>query len=316
MWSRFRQFRRNLAYRPVEVDRIYRLFDYASMGLLDMGPSIGSTLEIGLSWDSTQAGWIGPGLPQQRMMVLFSTSVMPFGKLGRIQWPPIYARERGIGVSFVSIEVNHNSHGSTAPDHMNWDKGSIIQPRASSLRVIVDHASLPGSPGFLDSSWCSLSHSLITQEDVAVWPCSVNILVEFTSFFATLHWAPGAADLGKYGISFLELPVMFEVNAGHGLDGEKVIRFHLRARRPLVGSSSLASIGNEIRRGCHFIHGLFRALNHLGLSLVNPVHIWSGSSVAMAFLRGLGKAVTRRSSIHFCFFWYSNRAATELCNGT
>ena len=31
---------------------------------------------------------------------------------------------------------------------MTWDQGSIIKPRASSLRVTIDHASLPGQPGF------------------------------------------------------------------------------------------------------------------------------------------------------------------------
>ena len=77
---------------------------------------------------------------------------------------------------------------------MICDKGGIIKPRASSLRVTVDHASLPGLAVFLDSSWCCLSLSPVIQEDVAVWPCSV---LEFSSFLATLHWPQGAADLGK-----------------------------------------------------------------------------------------------------------------------
>ena len=67
----------------------------------------------------------------------------------------------------------------------------------SSLPIIFDHASLSGPPGFQDSSWCSLSSSPITQEGVAVWPCSVNILLEFTPFEASLHWPQGDADLGN-----------------------------------------------------------------------------------------------------------------------
>ena len=43
---------------------------------------------------------------------------------------------------------------------------------------------------------------------------------------------------------------------------EKIIRPHLRARRPLSGATSPASIGHE-RRRCQFIHGLFRSLGHL-----------------------------------------------------
>ena len=47
--------------------------------------------------------------------------------------------------------------------------------------------------------------SPVTREVVALWPYSVNILLEFTSFLATLHWPQGAADSGKSGISHFEL---------------------------------------------------------------------------------------------------------------
>ena len=107
-----------------------------------------------------------------------------------------------IMAAFSRIEVNHDGNGRTALDPMTWDEGCVIKPRASSLRVTIDHASLPGPPGVLDSSWSSLCLSRVTQEDVAVWSHIVNILLEFTSFLATLRWLQGAADLEKYGISF------------------------------------------------------------------------------------------------------------------
>ena len=81
------------------------------------------------------------------------------------------------------IEADHRGNGGTAPVAMIWDKGSILRSRSSSFRVIIEHASLPGPPGFQDISWCSLSSSLITKEDVAVWPHSVNILLEFMTFW-------------------------------------------------------------------------------------------------------------------------------------
>ena len=71
----------------------------------------------------------------------------------------------------------------TRIDATIWDKGSIIKPRASSLRVVVDHASL------LDSSLCSLSLSRVTHEDVAVWPYIVSILLEFSSSFTRNEWS-------------------------------------------------------------------------------------------------------------------------------
>ena len=43
----------------------------------------------------------------------------------------------------------------------------------------------------------------------------VSILLEFTSFLATLQWPQGAADLGRFGISYLELLVMLELHSCH-----------------------------------------------------------------------------------------------------
>ena len=84
---------------------------------------------------------------------------------------------------------------------------SILKLGSSSLRAIVDHASLPGPPGFRDSSLCSLSFSPKPQEDVAVCP-TVNILLGFATFSATLHWPQEAADLGKSVFLILSYKVL------------------------------------------------------------------------------------------------------------
>ena len=71
IWSRFRQLRRYLAYRPDDEARISRLLDYASTGSPGHGPIhllLQSAEELGFFWDSEQAGWIRPGLPPLRMM--------------------------------------------------------------------------------------------------------------------------------------------------------------------------------------------------------------------------------------------------------
>ena len=68
------------------------------------------------------------------------------------------------------------------------------------------------------------------HEDVAVWPYSVNIFLEFSSFLASLHWPQGDTDLGKFGISYFELLLMFEIYVGHRLHAEKAVRPHLRPR--------------------------------------------------------------------------------------
>ena len=50
-----------------------------------------------------------------------------------------------------------------APDATVWDRGGLVKPRASSLRIIVDHATLPGPPDFFGQHLvclCILSPSL------------------------------------------------------------------------------------------------------------------------------------------------------------
>ena len=86
-------------------------------------------------------------------------------------------------VAISRIEVNHDGFGGTAPDAMMWDKGGVAKTRAPSFRLIIDHATLPGPPNFLSSTWCTLDALPITAEDVAAWPCSVDILLVFFRLF-------------------------------------------------------------------------------------------------------------------------------------
>ena len=63
-------------------------------------------------------------------------------------WYPIIFDLHKFMVAISRIEVNHDGFGGTAPDAMVWDKGGIVKARAPSFRLIVDHATLPGPPGF------------------------------------------------------------------------------------------------------------------------------------------------------------------------
>ena len=248
-------------------------------------------------------------------------------RVRRLWYPIIFDLHRFM-VAISRIEVNHDGFGGTAPDAMVWDQGSVVKARSPSFRLIVDHATLPGPPNFLSSTWCTLDPLRITRDDVAAWPYSVDILLVFSSFLASLHWPQGASDLGKFGISYFELLLMFEVCSGYRLQTEKTVRPHHRSRRPLAFSGFSVGIGQEIRHGCQFLHSLFRALGHLpgGLARFIPCQ----PSAHYARLSHLGweryghglSSRPRESCDHqfltplLNFFGYPDGAVTELFNGT
>ena len=134
--------------------------------------------------------------------------------------------------------------------------------------------------------------------------------------------------MGKFGISYFELLLMFEVFSGVRLQTEKTVRPHLRSRRPLAFSGFSVGIGQEIRHGCQFIHSLIRALGHLpgGLSRFIPCH--PGAHHARLLHLGWGRyghgltSRPRESCDHWFlipllnFFGDPDGAVTELFNGT
>ena len=67
-------------------------------------------------------------------------------------------------------------------------------------------------------------------------------LIVLTSFLFLHFFGPlftghrGVSDMGKFGISYFELLLMFEVFSGVRLQTEKTVRPHLRSRRPLAFS--------------------------------------------------------------------------------
>ena len=83
-------------------------------------------------------------------------------------------------------------------------------------------------------------------------PIVLTSFLFFSSFLTSLHWPQGVSDLGKFGISYFELLLMFEVYSGFRLQTEKAVRPHLRSRRPLAFSGFSVGIGQEIRHGCQF----------------------------------------------------------------
>ena len=128
----------------------------------------------------------------------------------RSYWYPIMTDLHRFMIAIARVSINHDGKGGTAPDPLVWDQGSKPKVRNLAIRVTVDLASLPGPPGFLNFTWIQVAAGHITGDDIVAWPYSVTIFVKFTSFLNTLHWPSGFVDLGHFGISFLELLILFD----------------------------------------------------------------------------------------------------------
>ena len=77
--------------------------------------------------------------------------------------------------------------------------------------------------------------------------------------------------MGKFGVSYLELLILFEKWLGHRLLPEKTIPVQRRLGRPICIGTPPVSEGVQIRLGCQFLDSLFRSLVSVGLFLVHWV---------------------------------------------
>ena len=120
---------------------------------------------------------------------------------------------------------------------------------------------------------------------------------------------------------------MIELFLGHKLNCEKVIRPHLRAKRPLVGSRILPSDPREFRQGCQFVCSLFRSLNRLPGGFARFIPCQSSAHYARLVHVGwtqCGHGLSSRPRescdillMHplLSFFGYPDGAASELHHG-
>ena len=125
------------------------------------------------------------------------------------------------------------------------------------------HHHLPGPPGFLDHDWVTFDSGPLSNDDISLWLYSVPILIKVTFFLSTLRWPKGLNEMGRFGVSYLEMLILFERWVEHRLLPEKTVPIKNRAgRRVFIGCSPISE-GVSIRSGCQFIGSLFRCLAKL-----------------------------------------------------
>ena len=83
---------------------------------------------------------------------------------------PIMSDLHRFMIAIARVSVYHDGKGGTVPDPLVWDQGSKPKVRKLAVRITVDLASLPGPPGFLNSSWVQVHAGHITSADIAAWP--------------------------------------------------------------------------------------------------------------------------------------------------
>ena len=163
---------------------------------------------------------------------------------------------------FIAISravVSHDGREGTAPDPMVWSAGALSKRRRL-VHAVRDQAFLPGPPGIGDSEWVNIPASAICAEDIAHWPYTPGLSVEWVSFFGSLHWPAGCLGLGVGGVSDVDLLILYELWAGERLSLEEAVPRYLRPGRPILVSVVPFGPGIDIWRSCRFVGTLVRSL--------------------------------------------------------
>ena len=165
------------------------------------------------------------------------------GVCGR--WYPVILDLHRFLIAISRTVVNHDSLGGTAPDPLVWSAGALHKRRRL-VHAVRDRAFLPGPPGIWCSEWCQVPAAVVCVEDIALWPYTLGLLVQWVSFLNSLHWPVGDLDLGVGGVSYVELLIMYELWAGERLSLEKAHPRYHRPRRPISVSAAPFGPGIDI----------------------------------------------------------------------
>ena len=173
-------------------------------------------------------------------------------------WYPTVLDLHRFFVAISRVAVNAVNGGSAAPHPLVWSAGTLPE-RRKFLQAAGGRAVLPGTEGIWAGEWVCVPSSVVSAEDIEVWPYSVGLLVK-CFFLGTLHWPVGGADLGCGGVSFLELLILYERWAGERRALEKAVPRYRRPGCPISVLVVPIAPGIDIWRSCRFIGALCRSL--------------------------------------------------------
>ena len=88
------------------------------------------------------------------------------------RWYPIVLDLHRFFIAVSRAVVNHDGLGGTAPHPLVWSAGALNKRRRLAFAV-RDRAFLPGPPGIWNSQWYQVPHTIVCDEDIALWPFSL-----------------------------------------------------------------------------------------------------------------------------------------------
>ena len=104
------------------------------------------------------------------------------------RWYPVVLDLHRFFIAVSRAVVNHDGGTGTAPDPLVWSAGALPKRRRL-IHAVRDRAFLPGPPVLWDSHWVVIPASAISAADIALWPYTPGLLVQWVSFLASLPLA-------------------------------------------------------------------------------------------------------------------------------
>ena len=189
-------------------------------------------------------------------------------------WYPLIPVPHRFFTANAREAVNRDGGGGTSLHPKCWSAGGTPK-RRKVLQAVRNFAWVPGPPGLWESGSNGWPAIIVGHGDVTRWPFSVCSLVKLCSFLSSLHWPVVVDDLGRGGVSYIELLIMYEDWAGERLGLERVVPKRNRGGRPISMSAVPVGPSIDIRRSCRFLGAMLRALRFLpgGLGRFIPCRI-------------------------------------------
>ena len=180
-------------------------------------------------------------------------------------WYPVVRDLHRFFIAIARVIANDDGKGEgrrgegTAPDPLVWCSGAKGKRRRV-VEAVRDFAMLPGHQRLWVGGWQRWPVFTIPGDDVGRWPFSVGALVKVAAFFSNLSWPTEVSDLDKWGVSYVELVILYERWAEERLQVEESVPRYRRLGCPISLSPAPLCPDVDIRNLCQYFGSMMRAL--------------------------------------------------------